>query len=60
MSQNSTEGECDVLNYCYMRSDAAALLREWRDMVSGHGGDGLGLDLVILEVFSSLNDPIIL
>jgi len=23
-----------------------------RSMVSGHGGDGLGLDLVILEVFS--------
>ena len=23
-----------------------------RDVVSGHGGDGLGLDLVILEVFS--------
>ena len=25
-----------------------------RDMVSGHGGDGLGLDLVILEVFPTL------
>ena len=25
-----------------------------RDMVSGHGGDGLRLDLVILEVFSNL------
>ena len=23
---------------------------------SGHGGDGLGLDLVILEVFSNFND----
>ena len=27
-----------------------------RDMVSGHGGDGLGLGLGILEVFSNLND----
>jgi len=27
-----------------------------RDMVSGHGGDGLELDLVILEIFSNLND----
>jgi len=27
-----------------------------RGMVSGHGGDGLGLDLVILEVFSNLDD----
>ena len=27
-----------------------------RDMVSKHGGDGLGLGLVILEVFSNLND----
>ena len=26
-----------------------------RDMVSGHGGDGLGLDLMILVVFSNLN-----
>lgn len=25
-------------------------------MVSGHGGGGLGLDLVILEVFSDLKD----
>ena len=27
-----------------------------RDMVIGHGGDGLELDLVILEIFSNLND----
>ena len=27
-----------------------------RDMVSGHGGGGLGLDLMILVVFSNLND----
>jgi len=27
-----------------------------RDVGSGHNGDGLGLDLRILEVFSSLND----
>ena len=27
-----------------------------RDVGSGHGGDGLGLDLRILEVFSNLND----
>ena len=26
-----------------------------RDVISGRGGDGLGLDLVILEVFSKLN-----
>ena len=31
-----------------------------RDVGSGHGGDGLGLDLGILTVFSSLNDSIIL
>ena len=30
------------------------------DMVSGHGGDGLGLNLVILEVFSKLNDAKVL
>ena len=30
-----------------------------RDMVSGHGGGGL-MDLVILEVFSNFNDPVIL
>ena len=30
-----------------------------RDVVSGHGGKGLGLDLV-LEVFSNLNDSMIL
>ena len=29
-------------------------------MVRGHGGDGLQLDLVILEVFSNLNDSMIL
>ena len=28
-------------------------------MVSGHGGGGL-MDLVILEVFSNFNDPVIL
>jgi len=28
--------------------------------VSGHGGSGLGLDFVILEVFSNLNDSAIL
>ena len=30
------------------------------DMVSGQGGDGLGLNLVILEVFSKLNDAKVL
>jgi len=30
------------------------------DMVSGHSGGGLGLVLVILEVFSNLYDSIIL
>jgi len=29
-------------------------------MVSGRGGDVFGLDLVSLEVFSSLNDSLIL
>jgi len=29
-----------------------------RDVVSGHVGGGLGLDWVILEVFSSLNDSV--
>lgn len=27
-----------------------------RNTVSGHGGSGLGLDLMILEVLSNLND----
>ena len=27
-----------------------------RDIVIGHGGDGLGLGWMILEVFSNLND----
>ena len=31
-----------------------------RDMGSGHGRGGLGLGLLILEVFSSLNDSMIL
>ena len=30
------------------------------DVVSGHGGHGLELDMVILEVFSNLNDSMIL
>ena len=30
-----------------------------RDMASGHGGDRLGLDFVILVVFSNLNDSMI-
>ena len=30
-----------------------------RNMVSGHGGDGLGLDLGISVVFSSLDDSMI-
>ena len=29
-----------------------------RDVVSSHGGDGLGLDWMILEVFSNLNDSV--
>lgn len=29
-------------------------------MVSRHGGDGLWLNLVILEIFSNLNDPTVL
>jgi len=31
-----------------------------RDVVSGHGGDGVEMDLVILVVFSNLNDSLIL
>jgi len=31
-----------------------------RDVVRGHGGDELGLDLVILDLFSNLNDAMIL
>ena len=31
-----------------------------RDMVSGHGGDGLGLGLGIIELFPSLDNSMIL
>jgi len=31
-----------------------------RDVVSGHGGDGLGLDLMTLKILSNLNYSIIL
>ena len=31
-----------------------------RDVVGGHAGDGLGLDLIISEAFSNLNDSMIL
>jgi len=31
-----------------------------KDTISGHGDDGLGLDLLILEVFSNLNVSTIL
>jgi len=31
-----------------------------RDVVSGHGEDGLGLDWMVLDVFSNLNDSMIL
>ena len=31
-----------------------------RDVVSGHGKDELGLGLVIIEVFSNLNNSVIL
>jgi len=31
-----------------------------RDMVNGHGVDELGLDLMFLEVFSNLNDSMVL
>lgn len=29
------------------------------DVVNGHSGDGLGLDLVVLNIFSSLYDSMI-
>ena len=41
---------------CFKNCGGVAL----RDVVSGRGGDGLGLDFVILVVFSSLNDAMIL
>lgn len=31
-----------------------------RNVISGHGGDGLGLNLGILELISHLNDSVIL
>ena len=31
-----------------------------RDVVSGHGGDDLELDVMILDIFSSLSDTMIL
>ena len=31
-----------------------------RDVVSGHGGDGLGLDWMTVETFSNLSDSVIL
>lgn len=31
-----------------------------KGMVSGHGGEGLGLDYTSLVVFSTLNDSVIL
>ena len=31
-----------------------------RDAVTGHGGDGLGWDWMILEVYSNLNDSMIM
>ena len=48
-------GEPPSLEVLQNRVDVAM-----RDMVSGHGGDGMGLDLGILEVFSILNDSVIL
>lgn len=39
----------------FLRVDVAL-----RDVVGGHGGDGLGLDLVTSEVSSDLNDSMIL
>ena len=32
----------------------------WRCGTEGRGGGGLGLDLVVLEVFSNLNDSAVL
>ena len=31
-----------------------------RDVVSGHGGNGLALDWMVLVIFSNLNDSMIL
>ena len=46
----------EVVGSAYLEVFNVAL----RDVVSGHGGSGLGLGLVILEVFSNLNDSMIL
>ena len=31
-----------------------------RDVVSGHGGDGLRLDMVVLDILTTLHDSMIL
>ena len=41
----------------WFKKDGDAALR---DVVSGPGGDGLRLDLMISEAFSNLNDSVIL
>jgi len=52
-----------LTHYLSLRK-VCVLVMHWHrllvDMVSGHGGDGLGLDWMILEVFSNLNDSMIL
>lgn len=45
------------LYYCSLH-DFPFLL--WGTWVSGHGGVGLGLDLVTFEVFSNWNDSMII
>lgn len=41
-------------------SPSLEVVRNCVDMVSGHGGGGLGLDLGLLEVFSNLSVTMIL
>lgn len=43
-----------------VQSNLKDSLALFRDAFSGHGGEGLGLDFVILEVLSNLNDSVTL
>lgn len=42
-------------------SPSLGVFKNCKDVaLNGHGGDGQGLDLVLLEVFSILNDSMVL
>lgn len=51
---------CLLLLFFYTSMFLSLLPMLARDVLSGHGGVGLGLDMVSLEVFSNLNDSVIL